>query len=318
MSSKDFGEDRSEDDINLDERKPSLAKLLKYGVDPNSLAFEDPGERRTLLCLSIEEAVKIEDFSKITLLLDHKADPNLRCETGAYPLQLAVKHRQMQLARDLLQRKADVNQLDEKQVSPLHLAAHHDQPRIIQLLLMHKANVNAGDRFGQTPTFFCSSRNAIYPLLEAEADLLHLNKRGQSCLHMAAHMGATEAVGFYTERDELRQLLDMQDERGHTPLHHAARKAHQCAVSRLMDMGADPRLKTNLGQTAMSLADAKDVEVAYYIYTRMTGGNKSTWAEVATNPIALTMAAIIGVACFVNRTLLWEFTWDLIAIYRDR
>merc|ERR1719382_1248429 len=91
-------------------RKPSLAKLLKYGIDPNSLSFEDTGERRTLLCLAIEEAVKINDFSKVELLLEAKADPNRRSETGAWPLDIAVRRSNLQLTRSLLQRRADANQ----------------------------------------------------------------------------------------------------------------------------------------------------------------------------------------------------------------
>merc|ERR1711933_596443 len=107
-------------------------------------------------------------------------------------------------------------------------------------------------------------------------------------------------------------LVDHQDEYGRTALHHAAVKGHQDCVSRLMDVGADPSMKTKNHQTAMTLADSKDhTDVAYYIYTRATGGNKSTWRESLQNPVFLTTAAIMGVACLVNRTLLWEFTWDL-------
>jgi len=65
----------------------------------------------------------------------------------------------------------------------------------------------------------------------------------------------------------------------------------------------------------MSLADTKDVDVAYYIYTRVTGGNKASWSEMAQNPIALMLAAVLGVACFLNRSLLWEFGWDLVHLY---
>jgi len=309
--------EKEEDDAD-EPRKPSLAKLLRYGVDPNSLAFEEPGTRRTLLCLTIDEAVQTNDFTNVHLVLDAKADPNRKSETGAFPLQQAVKHRNLNLARKLLQCKADVSQQDDKLVTPLHLAAHADEPRLVQLLLMYRANVNATDRIGQPPIFFAGGRSSIVALIEAEADVLHLNKKDQCVLHLAAHNGCHEAVCFFTENELTRPFIDMKDKRGYTPLHHAAARGHQSVVSRLMDVGADPRLRTDNGQTPMSLADAKDVEVAYYIYTRMTGGNKSTWGEMASNPVALTMAAILGVACFVNRKLLWEFTWDIVALYAGR
>lgn len=296
-------------------KKPSLAKLLKYGVDPNALSIEDTGERRTLLCLAIEEAVHVKDQSKVQLLLDAKADPNRKSETGAYPLQLAVKHGSLELARKLLQVKADVNQQDDKLVSPLHISTHKDDARMIHLLLLYKANVNAADKIGQPPIFFAGTHDSVVALVDARADLLHLNKKGQSVLHLAAHNGAFEAVAYFTDHDFSQQLIDLQDERGRTALHHAAARANQRVISRLMDAGADARLKTKSGHTALSLADAKDVEVAFYIYNRVTGGNKSSWREMSQNPMALVLAAILGVACFLNRKLLWEFGWDLVSLY---
>merc|ERR1712187_62636 len=127
--------------------------------------------------------------------------------------------------------------------------------------------------------------------------------------------GCYEAVAHLLEQEPMLEMVDLPDERGRTALHHAAARGHQGVVSRLMDVGADATIKTNNGQTVMSLADSKDVDVAYYIYTRVTGGNKATWSEMTHNPIALTLAAVIGVACFVNRKLLWEFTWDLVGLY---
>eukprot|EP00931_Biecheleriopsis_adriatica_P123359 TRINITY_DN98395_c0_g1_i1.p1 TRINITY_DN98395_c0_g1~~TRINITY_DN98395_c0_g1_i1.p1 ORF type:complete len:316 (-),score=86.29 TRINITY_DN98395_c0_g1_i1:50-970(-) len=298
------------------QKKPSLAKLLKAGVDPNALSLEDTGERRTLLCLVIDEAAATGgDLSKVELLLEARADPNRRSETGSFPLQLAVKNSDVKLARRLFQAKAYVNQQDEKLVSPLHSASHKDDSHMVQMLLMHKANVNAADKVGQTPVFFAKSTTVISSLVDAGADLMHLNKKGQSAMHLAAFNGNYEAVVYLTDHEYTRDLVDMKDGRGCTALHLAAARGYQRSVSRLMDVGADPKLKNNNGKTALDLADDKDVDVAMYIYTRMTGGKNATWSETMQNPMALTLAAVIGVACFVNRKLLWEFSWDLVDLH---
>ncbi|CAE7260328.1 ANK1 [Symbiodinium natans] len=192
--------------------KPSLAKLLKQcGIDPNALSFEDAGERRTLLCLVIEEAVKLNnDLSKVDLLIEARADPTRRSETGSFPLMLASQYSNLKLARKLLQARAEVNQQDTRLVTPLHAAVHEDSAQMVQLLLMHKANVNVQDQVGQTPIFFAGSTTAIAALVDAKADLHHLNKKGQSALHLAAHNGRYEAVVYFTDHEFLAETVDMQ------------------------------------------------------------------------------------------------------------
>jgi len=210
-----------DEDVAGTPKTPSLAKLLKYGVDPNSLSSEEPGQRRTLLCLSIEEGAQLDDMSRVELLLSARADPCRCSENGAYPLQLAVKRSHLPIARELLQCHADVNQQDGKLVSPLHVAAYQNHPRLVQLLLMHRASANAVDRAGQPPVFFASRSDVIAALVEAEADVVHLSAQGQSVLHLAAHNGAYEAVAHLTKQEDLHHMLDLQDERGRTPLHVA-------------------------------------------------------------------------------------------------
>eukprot|EP00435_Cladocopium_sp_Y103_P020106 s1713_g4.t2 len=218
------------------------------------------------------------------------------------------------LARKLLQARAEVNQQDAKRVSPLHTAVHQDTAQLVQLLLMHNANANAQDQIGQSPVFFAGSTTVIAALIDAKADLHHLNKKGQSALHLAAHNGRFETVAYLTDHEFVDESIDMQDERGRSPLHLAAAQGHQRVVSRLMDVGANPRLKMHNGQTPMTLADKKDTELAMYIYNRMTGGKHATWGEAMQNPMFLTLAAVLGVACFVNRSVLFDLFWELVIL----
>lgn len=301
------------------QRKPSLAKLLKYGANPNAFSLEDMGQRRTLLCLAIEEAEKIFNFDKIDLLLEAKADPNLKSETGDWPLMLATKHEDIELARKLLHLKADPNLQDEKQVSALHVATHQNDAHMVQLLLMHGALVNSVDRMGQTPLFFGQSRDILHSLLEADADVLHLNKKSQCALHLTSSSGYFDAVTYLVDRTQMGDMVNLRDEHGRTPLHHAAFRGHVDVMSRLMDVGADPKVKTKKGQTAMTLADEQGhTDAAYYVYNRVSGGNSVSWREALHNPVFLTVAAVMGVTSLMNRKVLWELSLDMLGLLFKR
>ena len=100
----------------------TLGKILDRGIDPNAQSLEDKGQRRTLLCLAIQEAVQTKEFSRVELLLGRKADVNLSSETGDFPLMLAVNAEHLNCARTLLRGKADPNKQDPKGVAALHTA----------------------------------------------------------------------------------------------------------------------------------------------------------------------------------------------------
>ena len=137
-----------------DPRDFTLRDILDKGANPNSMSFVDKGQKETLLCMCIKEAMKTDEFDKVELLIERKADVNLASETGDYPLGIAISNGHLNCARLLLRAGADANKQDLKGVAPLHTAVFKNNAMDVTLLLAHKANPNITDRNGQTPFFF--------------------------------------------------------------------------------------------------------------------------------------------------------------------
>src|SRR5260370_1385094 len=76
-----------------------------------------------------------------SLLLDHRANPNVATVLGFTPLARAVADNKQETARLLLDRGADPNCTDSQGQSPLS----YDRPAFTEMLLQHGANVNARD-----------------------------------------------------------------------------------------------------------------------------------------------------------------------------
>merc|ERR1712032_654904 len=97
----------------------------------------------------------------------------------------------------------------------------------------------------------------------------------------------------------------------------AAIKGHYSTCTALLDLGADPRVKSQKDQTALTYAYNHDhQQLAYYLYCRISGSRWSTWSEFFKNPFLLMTAAILGVASFVHHRTIYEFTLDLMDLWR--
>ncbi len=307
-----MGRDTEDEDSSLE---MILKNVLESGGNPNFLSTEDLGERRSLLFLCIQEAVQTEDFGKVDLLLSSDAtDPSLRYEkTGANCLDLAVEHKNVDLARKILRKKPGIvdDKSPHKKVAALHSAVYQNDLEMAALLLLYQANPNITDRFGQTPIFFAQTEGMAALLLDHNADVLHLSEKGQCALHVTAGSGNRDALRFLLKK--IPECIDLQDENGRTPLHVAAGKGWDHCCAALLDYGADMWVRTHKGKSAICFAESQgEDETAYYLHVRWTGSRQASWSQRMQNPPFLFAVAILGVACVCNKKLLWDVVMDVV------
>lgn len=94
------------------------------------------------------------------LLLNHKADLNLKDNFGYTPLHLAVHHGYELYVRDLLKAGANVqtkNNLTE--FSPLHTASEQGNLLIVQMLVDYGSDIEAKTLFGVTASYLAMRNN---------------------------------------------------------------------------------------------------------------------------------------------------------------
>ncbi|KAJ4317788.1 hypothetical protein N0V84_007150 [Fusarium piperis] len=203
---------------------------------------------------------------------------------GAFPMHLAAGRGNHQVVK-ILQEARDANlrfQSDAANRSitgnhpgledfdgrmPVHWAAAGGHTRTVEEL---KADVDAQDRHGWTPlhvAVLAGHEHLIRFLCRLSADrggrgnvcvrdLTNLqNDSGHTPLHLAARGGDSSIVGQLLEAGADANL---QDESGHTPLHLAARGDDSSIVYQLLEAGADADLQDESGHTPLHLAARGD------------------------------------------------------------
>ena len=163
----------------------------------------------------------------VRLLLRHGANANVKTSSGRLPLHIATQHDHKEVVEALLKAGiADVNISTDDGESCLHIAARDGYEEITQLLLTHGANPNAKDTNGRSSLHF-----AVFTGKLSIAKLLL-----DSCAH-----------------------VNLVDNYGHVPLHLVAcsgveETARLPLIRLLLDNGADTKMATIIGDTALDLA----------------------------------------------------------------
>jgi uncharacterized protein len=164
-------------------------------------------------------AVKNDDASTVKNLLQRGLDPNTRDENGQHGLFIALRESSLKAAKTLIDwPKTDLNAANKANETPLMMAVLKGQVAMAAAMLAKEADVN---------------------------------KPGWAPLHYAATAGNIELIMLLLEN---HAYIDAESPNGSTPLMMAAQYGTPSAVKLLLEEGADPLLKNQLGLTAIDFA----------------------------------------------------------------
>ena len=167
-------------------------------------------------------AIQRDDGAAITALLRRGFDPNTRGAQGQVGLVTALQLGSLGAAQALLAaRNLDVQARNRSGETALMMAALKGHVAVVQALIARDADIN---QTGWTPLHYAAS---------------------------GAQAGHTTIIGLLLEH---HAYIDAASPNGTTPLMMAAQYGAPESVQRLLDEGADPLLKNQLGLTAVDFA----------------------------------------------------------------
>ena len=160
--------------------------LLKAGANPNvkmDTQVDSPYLGVTPLIGAISTGS--QSLSLITLLLEHKADPNLKTDNGFAPVDWALVPGKERILEALLSHGADPDARNGVGKTPLGSAAENSSKEAVALLLKYKADPNAKSHNGQSPLHVAvlkDKRDLVDLLLAANANPNATDEKGLSPL----------------------------------------------------------------------------------------------------------------------------------------
>jgi ankyrin repeat protein len=165
---------------------------------------------------------------------------------------IAIKRDDAQAIRALLQRGFDPNTLDPKGVGGLYLALREPSLKAAAVLIdWPKTNVEIRTLQDESPLMMAALKGHLEIARKLIARGADVNKTGWTPLHYAATGGHLEIMELLLEQ---HAYIDAESPNGSTPLMMAAHYGTAAAVKLLLEAGADPLLRNQLGLSAIDFA----------------------------------------------------------------
>lgn len=177
-------------------------------------------------------------------------------QAGAYEdFFVAIQRDDGDMIATLLRRGFDPDTRDPKGQVGLTIALQNSANKAFAALLAsRRVNVEARNAQDESPLMMAALKGnveAVKALIARNADV---NKTGWAPLHYAASAGSPQHVAIIAVLLENHAYIDATSPNGTTPLMMAAHYGSNDAVQLLLQEGADPTLKNQLGLTATDFA----------------------------------------------------------------
>ncbi|MBF2734771.1 MAG: ankyrin repeat domain-containing protein [Betaproteobacteria bacterium AqS2] len=263
-----------------------LKELIDWGANPD--------ERSKDGTLPLIYYLALEDMEMFNYLVDAGANPNVFDAAGVGPVHIAAKRDDLEMLRRLRDAGAylgaptnqgktplhilaaagalsadhialfrlaagiDASHRDEDGLAPLHYAAAHASAEGVLGMLLLGVSPNLQDERGNTPLHYALRYNAdpmvARELLKVKSDPNFPDALGDKPLEIAIlrEEGSWELVGHLLDYGATPNLVD---EDGRTLLHQAILAGNSEIGRKLLDDGANPRIKDAAGYDAFALVE---------------------------------------------------------------
>ena len=199
-----------------------LRFLLSHNADVNlrSSCCNRSVQISTPLCVAAEQGF----FEICSLLLDHKANVDIKTVTGLTPLLIAIEQDNTALVSLLLHKRPHLKELhSENQINPLVFSAEIGKQNMIELLLEVDFPINVhGTKFEKSLLYYAAMYGNIFFASHLIRLGFDIHESGNDSL---VHVDDEEGVGWKRLR--------------YTPLYKAAEGGHTETVIFLLEAGAD-------------------------------------------------------------------------------
>lgn len=165
----------------------------------------------------------------------------------------AVKNDDYTTVSALLQRGLSPNLVEGMRGdSGLILALREDSGKVFNILLNAPgADLEIRAKNGDSALMIASYKGNVAAVKALLAKEVQVNNQGWTALHYAAAIGSDDIVRMLLEESA---YIDAESPNGTTPLMMAAGSGRLTTVKLLLDEGADPSIKNNIGMSALDFA----------------------------------------------------------------